>query len=249
MNIQHIAFIMDGNGRWAKKHGKPRVFGHEAGMYKIEQVCNWCKEYNIKYGSFFAFSKENWKRPRNEIEFIFSLIERYYQEQIKKLLSNNIRFIHIGDKSSLPLKTNSILTELEKITKDNDSFNLLFFFNYSSIDEINNAAVRFAEQYAMEYIKEYEKGKHSNYANLKDYLNKNISFNKFLYTYNIPDPDLLIRTSGEMRISNFLLYQIAYTELYFEKQLWPEYSKSHFIKAIESYNKRDRRFGSIKQQN
>ncbi|NMC66591.1 MAG: di-trans,poly-cis-decaprenylcistransferase [Spirochaetales bacterium] len=232
MSLQHIAFIMDGNGRWAKKHGKPRFLGHEAGMNKIEEVCNWCKEYNIKYGSFFAFSKENWNRPKNEVDFIFSLIERYYQDQINKLMSNKIRFIHIGDKSTLPTKTNHILNELENITKENDTFNLLFFFNYSSREEINNAAIYFAQELSKKNIKD-EDG--------------NLTFSSFLLTANFPDPDLLIRTSGEMRISNFLLYQIAYTELYFEPQLWPEYTKSHFVKAIESFYKRDRRFGKIKE--
>jgi len=232
MSLQHIAFIMDGNGRWAKKHGKPRFFGHEAGMNKIEEVCNWCKEYNIKYGSFFAFSKENWNRPKNEVDFIFSLIERYYQDQINKLMSNKIRFIHIGDKSTLPTKTNHILNELENITKENDTFNLLFFFNYSSREEINNAAIYFAQELSKKNIKDED---------------QNLTFSSFLLTKNFPDPDLLIRTSGEMRISNFLLYQIAYTELYFEPQLWPEYTKSHFVKAIESFYKRDRRFGKIKE--
>ncbi len=239
MSLNHIAFIMDGNGRWAKKHGKPRFYGHEAGMNKIEEVCNWCKEYNIKYGSFFAFSKENWNRPKNEVDFIFSLIERYYQDQINKLMSNKIRFIHIGDKITLPLKTVSILNELENITKENDSFNLLFFFNYSSREEINNAAINFALEYSRENLSQKD-----------DFIkkNNNISFSSFLYTVNFPDPDLLIRTSGEMRISNFLLYQMAYTELYFEPQLWPEFTKSHFIKAIESFYKRDRRFGKIKEE-
>lgn len=225
MNIQHIAFIMDGNGRWAKKHGKPRIFGHEAGMKKIEEVCNWCKDYNIKYGSFFAFSKENWKRPKSEVDFIFSLIDRYYKDQIEKLMSNNIKFIHIGDKKTIPERTNFILSELENITKNNNSFNLLFFFNYSAREELELAANNYSK-------------------NNPD----NKPFSYFLYTSNIPDPDLLIRTSNEMRISNFMLYQIAYTELYFEKQLWPEYSKSHFINAIESFQKRDRRFGTIKSE-
>lgn len=240
MDIKHIAFIMDGNGRWAKKHGKPRFFGHEAGMNKIEQVCNWCKEYDIRYGSFFAFSKENWNRPKNEVDFIFSLIDRYYKDQIKKLISNRIKFIHIGDKTTLPDRTNSILKELEEITKDNDAFNLLFFFNYSAREEIEMAAIRFANQLLKNKI-----SINDNETEKLPLKYDNLSFSSFLYTKNIPDPDLLIRTSGEMRISNFLLYQIAYTELYFEEQLWPEYTKSHFIKAIESYKKRERRFGSI----
>ncbi len=223
MELKHIAFIMDGNGRWAQRLGKPRVYGHEVGMNKIEEVCQWCIEYNIKYGSFFAFSKENWNRPKNEVDFIFSLIERYYQDQIEKLMENKIKFIHIGDKSNLPSKTLSIIDQLEKITKNNNDFNLLFFFNYSAREEIENAAIKFCQ---------------SKYKDNK--------FSSFLYTSNIPDPDLLIRTSGEMRISNFLLYQIAYTELYFEPQLWPEYSKDHFELALKSFEKRERRFGSIK---
>jgi len=223
MNLNHIAFIMDGNGRWAQKQGKPRIYGHEAGMNKIEQVCQWCKEYNIKYGSFFAFSKENWNRPKSEVEFIFSLIDKYYKEQIEKLMSNKIKFVHIGDKANLPDKTNNILAELEKITKLNDSFVLLFFFNYSARDEIEQAAIKYSQNN-----------------------DKKLPFSSFLYTSNLPDPDLLIRTSAEMRISNFLLYQIAYTELYFEEQLWPEYSKDHFENAIKSFKTRDRRFGTIK---
>lgn len=226
MNLKHIAFIMDGNGRWAQKQGKPRIYGHEAGMNKIEEVCTWCKEYDIKYGSFFAFSKENWKRPKQEVEFIFSLIDKYYKYQIEKLMSNNIKFIHIGDKDTLPPKTLNILNELEEITKENNSFYLLFFFNYSAREEIEKAALKFSDFY-----------------NKND--NNNIQFSNFLYTRLFPDPDLLIRTSGEMRISNFMLYQIAYTELYFENQLWPEYSKDHFILAINSFNERNRRFGSV----
>ncbi len=222
MDLKHIAFIMDGNGRWAQKQGKPRIFGHEKGMNKIEEVCQWCKEYNIKYGSFFAFSKENWNRPKSEVDFIFYLIEQYYKYQIEKLISNKIKFIHIGDKKELPDKTNSILSELENLTRENESFVLLFFFNYSAREEIEKAALNYSKN-----------------------IEKNNDFHFYLYTSQIPDPDLLIRTSGEMRISNFLLYQIAYTELYFESQFWPEYSKDHFVSAIQDYRNRKRRFGRI----
>lgn len=241
MEIKHIAFIMDGNGRWAQKHGKPRVFGHEAGMHKIEEVCNWCKEFGIKYGSFFAFSKENYSRPKNEVDFIFSLIEKYYQQQIEKLMKNNIKFIHIGEKESLPEKTLKIILQLEDITKNNNEFNLLFLFNYSSRDEIKYAAYNYAKAFLENGIL-----KDNNLLDNNLLSRNSLDFSSFLYTKGIPDPDLLIRTSGEMRISNFLLYQIAYTELYFEKQLWPEYSKSHFIEAIKSYNNRERRFGGLR---
>ena len=234
---KHIAFIMDGNGRWALKQKKPRFFGHEAGMNKIEQVCDWCKDFDVHIGSFYAFSKENWKRPQSEVDFILSLIEKYYKQKLETLNKNNIKFIHIGDKKELPPKTLSCISILEKETENNDSFYLLFYFNYSSRAELDRAALLLSEYIVKNDI---------NLQAVNSNTDINLSLSQFLYTKNFPDPDLLIRTSGEQRISNFLLYQLAYTELYFEPQLWPEFTRKHFEKAIKSYQKRDRRFGGLK---
>lgn len=229
--INHIAFIMDGNGRWAQKHGKKRVFGHLVGSRKIIEVCEWCAEKDIKMASFYAFSTENWSRPKEEVQYIFSLIEKNYQKELKRLIKNQIKVVHIGSKVNLPEKTVRLINNLEEETKNFDKFTLLFCFNYSGRFEIYEAIKKILSDFNEKKI------------SIENFKIEDIK--KYLYTADYPDPDLLIRTSGELRVSNYYLYQLAYTELYFEPQLWPEYSKDHFLIAIEDYYSRDRRFGKI----
>lgn len=229
--IKHVAFIMDGNGRWAKKQGKKRFYGHLIGSQKITEVCEWCLEQDIKIASFYAFSTENWARPKDEVNFIFSLIEKNYKKELKRLTENEIKVVHVGSKKNLPPKTKKLIQDLEEKTKNFNKFTLLFCFNYSGRFEIYEGIKKI--------LKDYEEGKIS----IENFNIEHIS--NYLYTTGYPDPDLLIRTSGELRISNYYLYQLAYTELYFEPQLWPEYSKDHFLKALDDFYSRNRRFGKI----
>jgi undecaprenyl diphosphate synthase len=230
-SLVHVAFIMDGNGRWAQKFNKPRTYGHREGAKKVKEVCSWCIEQNIKYASFYAFSKENWKRPKYEIEAIFSIIKDSYNNEFNKIREMGVKIVHIGDKNELPKDIVDIMNKIEKESELNDKLTALICINYSGKFEIENVIKNI--------VYDFEKGKIK-----KEEINDSL-IKKYLYTSNYPDPDLLIRTSGEKRISNFFIYQMAYTELYFEELYWPEYSKEHFLEAIKDYYKRKRRFGSI----
>ncbi len=227
----HIAIIMDGNGRWAKKRNLPRIFGHKEGAKSVREITQACVKLGVRYLTLYAFSTENWKRPKNEIKFLMRLLKEYLNNERKTLIKNNIRFKVIGNRNKLARDIIKKIEETEELTQKNTSLTLIIALNYGSRDEIINAV--------NEIIKDIKNGKL-----VKEKISENI-FKNYLYTKDIPDPDLLIRTSGEMRISNFLLWQIAYTELYVTKTLWPDFKAKDLMKAIYEFNKRERRFGGI----
>ncbi len=229
--IRHIAFIMDGNGRWAKKQGKKRIFGHKKGSSKIKEVANWCMEESIEVMTIYAFSKENWTRPKEEVNYILSLIKKAYKDEFQKLHKQNVRIKHIGDKKRVPEDILALFDKIEKETFNNTGLVLLICFDYSSRFEIIQAV--------KQILQDFKDGKIDSEEINEKY------FESHLLTNGYPDPDLMIRTSGEQRLSNFLMYQMAYTEFYFEQQFWPEYSKKNFKKAIDNYYNRDRRYGKI----
>jgi len=228
---QHIAIIMDGNGRWAKKRNLPRVFGHKEGAKSVREITKNCAKIGVKYLTLYAFSTENWKRPENEIKFLMGLLKNYLDKEKKILIKNNIRLKVIGNKTKLPLEIIKKIKEIERITKNNTLLTLILALNYGARDEILNAVKNIAKDIKRNKIEGNK-------------ITENL-FEKYLYTKDVPDPDLLIRTSGEMRISNFLLWQIAYTEIYVTKTLWPDFRKKELLKAIYDFNKRERRFGGI----
>jgi undecaprenyl diphosphate synthase len=221
---QHIAIIMDGNGRWAKKKLLPTKFGHQAGAKNVEKIVRLCKSYQIPYLTLYAFSSENWKRENQEISDLMDLFRHYLKNEVKKLIEEDIRILFIGDKSKLPLDIQELMRLAEEESQSKN-FTLILAVNYGGRDEIQAAALRLAQ-------KAIELGSEST-LNIED----------FLYTKPIPDPDLLIRTSPECRISNFLLWQIAYSELYFTNILWPDFNEDEFKKALEAYAQRERRYG------
>lgn len=225
MNLQHIAFIMDGNGRWAIERNKPRVYGHLKGAYKIEDVVRWCASRGIKYTTFYAFSTENWKRPNSEINFIFGLLERKISEFYERMQKEKVRLIFTGRIKEIGEKIYNICKEYEEKTKNNDRIIVNMALNYGGRAEIIDAVRKIINE-KIENIDEE-------------------NFRKFLYAPEIPDPDMVIRTSGEKRISNFLLWQSAYSELYFTDVYWPDFSEEDLEKAIKEYKKRKRRFGGI----
>lgn len=220
----HIAIIMDGNGRWAKQKSLPRLQGHLAGVNTVRRVTEYCQEFNIKYLTLYAFSSENWDRPKEEVEGLMSLFSKVIKEEINELKKNRIRVHFLGNLEELPDNVKKSALWIQDQTKNSDQLDLILAFNYSGRSEIIQAV-----------NKAIKKGKEITEE----------SFRNFLLLPDVPDPDLFIRTSGELRISNFLLYQIAYTELFFTDKLWPDFDKSDFIQALNSYKKRERRFGTI----
>jgi len=229
----HIAIIMDGNGRWAKKTGQPRLFGHKNGVKAVHRVTEACAEMGIKYLSLYAFSTENWNRPIAEVTGLMSLLVETLKVELKTLTKNNIKLSTIGDLSKLPAKTQEVLKQAILDTKMNNGLHLILALNYSSrweiISAINAMLTDFDTQHKKGPIDEMQ-------------------FVQYLNTANIPDPELLIRTSGEHRISNFLLWQLAYCELYFTETLWPDFSKENLYEAIIDYQSRERRFGLTSEQ-
>lgn len=233
LNIpNHVAIILDGNGRWAKKRFMPRNYGHMQGAKVVEQICEDADSIGIKYLTVYAFSTENWNRPQDEVEALMKLLRNYLKDCIKRANNNNMRVRVIGEKSRLSDDIISKIEELEECSKNNTGLNFTIALNYGSRDEIVRAV--------REISKDVKDGKISE----SDIDDKMIS--DYLDTRGIPDPDLLIRTSGEERLSNFLLWQLAYTEFYFTDVLWPDFNKKELIKAVEKYNERDRRFGKVK---
>lgn len=226
----HIAVIMDGNGRWAKKRGLPRVMGHRAGMKSVKEVIKSCRELGVKYLTLYAFSSENWKRPKAEVEALMRFLNEYIDKELRSFLKNGIRLNFIGRISGLPDYVRPKLNEAMEATKGCGAMTVNVALNYSGRGEIVDAAKIFASQ-----VKAGKLG--------ADDLDED-SFSGFLYTAGQPDPDLLIRTSGEMRISNFLLWQISYAELYVTPKLWPDFRKGDLMDAIKEYRKRERRFGA-----
>ncbi len=232
MNIpNHIAVIMDGNGRWAKKHGKKRFFGHREGMKRVRDIVEAAVDNNVNYLTLFAFSTENWLRPKEEIKFLMTLLEEFVKKEVSKLAKNNIKLKFIGNFSKLSDKYLKLIKEAETFTEKCNGLNLNIALSYGGRQEILDAIKKLLEDYKNNKIQ---------LSNIDHNL-----FSQYLYTKDIPDPDLLIRTSGEYRISNFLLWQIAYTELYITETLWPDFTKKEFEKALLDYSKRERRFGKI----
>ena len=231
---KHIAIIMDGNGRWAKKQGKLRVFGHEQGVIPVRETTEAAAELGVKYITLYAFSKENWNRPKYEVDALMSLLVKTINKEVKTLQKNDIRLQAIGDISSLPIKTRDQLQKAIDDTADNKQMTLVLALSYGSRWEIMEACKKIANQVKNNDIS-------------SDEINEEL-FSSMLNTSDIPDPELLIRTSGELRISNFLLWQIAYSELYFTEKLWPEFRKEDLYEAIIDYQNRERRFGKTSEQ-
>lgn len=230
----HIAIIMDGNGRWAKQKGNSRIFGHKNGVRSVRETVEAAAELQISFLTLYAFSTENWNRPRTEINALMSLLVSSLNKEIGTLIKNNVRLLAVGDILSLPSKVQKELNEAIETTKNNDGLSLVLALSYSSRWEIVNAVKKISN--------DIESNKISS-----DDINENM-FVSYLSTANIPDPELLIRTSGEFRISNFLLWQIAYTELYFTEKFWPDFRKEDFYQAINNFQKRERRFGKTSDQ-
>ncbi len=231
---QHIAIIMDGNGRWAKKRHLDRVEGHRAGVKAVKEIVKASVKLGIKVLTLFAFSKENWNRPKDEVSALMDLLKRYLKSDIKELMENNIRVRIIGDINDLPEDIQVSLKEVVEKTSKNTGMNLVFALSYGGRAEILSAVKRILNDSRNGLI-------------TPEKLSPDV-FERYLYTAGLPDPDLLIRTSGEYRISNFLLYQIAYTEIYVTKKLWPDFTREDLIQAIRDYQRRERRFGMTSDQ-
>jgi undecaprenyl diphosphate synthase len=221
--INHVAIIMDGNGRWGLKHKKSRNAGHKAGLKSVERIIKRSIEYNIKFLTLFAFSTENWKRPKKEINYLFNLLESFLKSKIDVFYKQNIKFKVIG-KKNFSKKLNLLLNSFEKKTLKNSKIQINLALNYGSKTELVNA------------IKKITKNK---------YIINEKNIEKFLYTKNIPNPDLLIRTGNTKRLSNFLLWQLAYSEIFFEKKLWPDFNENDYSKIINKFRKVKRNYGNI----
>ena len=230
----HIAIIMDGNGRWANKKGKSRDYGHKAGRKSVKQTVEACTELGVKNLTLFAFSTENWNRPKLEIDLLMKLLLLSLNQELKNLNKNNIRFKTIGNLDKLPKKVSSYLDKVTKETKNNNRMTLTLALSYGSREEMITVMKKIGDK-----VK-------NNLISLKN-IDESL-INQHLYTHYLPDVDLLIRTSGEKRISNFLLWQIAYAELYFTKKFWPDFSKEDLYEAIINFQKRQRRFGKTSEQ-
>ncbi|AID44678.1 undecaprenyl diphosphate synthase [Candidatus Arthromitus sp. SFB-mouse-Japan] len=231
----HIAIILDGNGRWAKNRNLSRTEGHKAGVENLEMLIDQCKDLNIKYITLYVFSTENWKRPAFEVNNLMLLLNKYLTERLDDLMQKNIRLNVIGDVSKLPKKTMKLIAFVINETKNNSKMVLTLAINYGARNEILRAVKNLAED---------AKNSKLDIDDIDEKL-----FSKYLYTYDIPDPDLLIRTSGEYRLSNFLLWQCAYTEFWYTDVFWPDFKKSDLYDALESFKKRKRRFGKVDDGN
>ena len=235
MNVpQHVAVILDGNGRWAKSKGMPRNYGHAQGRKNVERICEEAWRLGIKYLTVYAFSTENWNRPQDEVDALMNLLRRYMKTCLTTAAKNDMKVRVIGDITRLDADIRSRILELEEATKNNGGLNFQIAINYGSRDEL----VRGIRRLAQDCVDNKQDPAEITEAVIERYLD----------THGIPDPDLLIRTSGEQRLSNFLLWQLAYTEFYFTDVHWPAFTKEELIKAIEQYNKRDRRFGGVKEE-
>ena len=228
----HVAIIMDGNGRWAKKRLMPRNFGHKAGAKVVEQICEDAYNLGIKYLTVYAFSTENWKRTVEEVTGIMNLLRNYLKDCIERASKNNMRVRVIGDRTALDADIVERIEELEKMTAQYDGLQFTIALNYGGRDEILRAVKKIASN-----VKEGT----LDVENIDE-----TCISSYLDTNDIPDPDLMIRTSGELRLSNYLIWQLAYCEFYFTDVLWPDFNKEELIKAVEKYNQRDRRFGKVK---
>ena len=234
MNVpQHIAIILDGNGRWAKAKGMPRNYGHAEGSKNVEKICEEAWRMGIKYLTVYAFSTENWSRPENEVAALMKLLRNYMKTCLKTAAKNDMKIRVIGDIEPLDDDIKSRIRELEAATTDNGGLNFTIALNYGSRDELTRAAQKMAKDCAEGKIKAEE-------------IDESV-FETYLDTHGIPDPDMMIRTSGEQRLSNYLLWQLAYSEFYFTDVPWPDFTKEELVKAIEEYNHRHRRFGKVEE--
>lgn len=231
---RHVAIILDGNGRWAKAKGMPRNYGHVQGAKTVEVICEEAYKMGIQYLTVYAFSTENWNRPDDEVEALMKLLRNYMKTCLQTAKKNRMCVRVLGDKSRLDEDIRTRIEELEEATKDNDGLRFQIAINYGGRDEIVRAARRVAAK--------VEKGELEPEQVTADLLERHLD------TAGIPDPDLLIRTCNEQRISNFLLWQLAYTELYFTPVFWPDFTKEELIKAVEAYNQRDRKYGGLKEE-
>lgn len=227
----HVTIIMDGNGRWAKKQGLRRVFGHKAGVESVRQATEFAAEKGVKFLSLFAFSEENWKRPQDEVNTLMELMVDAILKETPTLLKNNVKFRVIGDKAKLPKAVQEKIISAENITMSSTGLTLIVFLSYSGKWDILQAAERYYR----------EKGESAQRPTPEE-------FDNYLSTAGIPDPDLLIRTSGEQRLSNYLIWQTAYTEFYFPEVFWPDFRKNDFQQALEEYSARERRYGKTGEQ-
>lgn len=228
----HVAIIMDGNGRWAAKRNLPHIMGHKAGSDNVERVMDACRDAGVKILTLYAFSTENWKRSHAEVKALMKLLESYLDDKTMKLKKEGVKLITIGDKSKLPEAVQEKLDKAIDVTKDNTQFVLNLALNYGARSEIINAVKNVSKDLLNEEL-------------ALDDLDEKM-FSKYLYTKGLPDPELLIRTSGEMRISNFLLWQISYSEIYVTEKFWPDFDKDDFLDAVKEYQARERRFGGRK---
>ncbi len=225
-SLNHVAIIMDGNGRWAKKRGLPRTFGHRAGVENVRKVVRYCSDNNIGYLTVYAFSTENFSRPADEVSALMDLLIEYFNKEIDELFANDVRVNIIGDTSMFSPKVKQAIENAHKKTKDCKKLVFSVALGYGARAEIAQAINKMLAEGKSNVTEE--------------------DISKYLYTFDMPDPDLIIRTSGEQRLSNFLLYQAAYSEFYFTDTLWPDFDEKEFDKAIEEYQRRDRRFGGVK---
>ncbi|MEE1443715.1 MAG: isoprenyl transferase [Blautia sp.] len=230
----HVAIILDGNGRWAKSKGMPRTYGHIKGCENLEKICSMAKELGVKYLTVYAFSTENWKRSREEVDGLMKLFRNYMKKCLKISAENKMRVRVIGDPRAFDEDLQQKIKELEEFSSQFDELHFQIALNYGSRDEIRRA------------VQDMARDVKSGVLNPEDITEETIS--DYLDTKGLPDPDLLIRTSGEERLSNYLLWQLAYTEFYFTDVPWPDFDKEEFVKAIEKYNGRERRFGGVKEE-
>lgn len=227
----HVSIIMDGNGRWAREHGHERIFGHKKGVETVRVVAEAAAEAGVKYLSLYAFSEENWGRPKEEVDFLMHLMMDSIASEVEMLMKNGVRFRVLGNLARLPEALQQGIAALEEKTRENTALDLILFVSYSGKWDIFQAAKKFAAEHSGEDI---------------DKITDMSAFSKYLVTDGIPDPDLIIRTSGEERISNYLLWQGAYSELLFVKKMWPEFGKEDFTAALAEFASRDRRYGKVK---
>lgn len=231
---RHIAIIMDGNGRWAQNHSLGRIAGHRKGAESVRSVVESCRRIGIPFLTLYAFSSENWSRPETEVKALMTLLEKYLKTEARVMMKNNIRLLTIGDTEALPSKVRAVLEDTIRQTTANTAMTLILALNYGSQDEILGAVRRLVD--------EARRGS----VEAADITQER--FSNYLHTKGIPDPDLLIRTSGEFRLSNFLMWQMAYTEFYFTDTLWPDFREEQLIEAILEYQRRERRFGKTSDQ-
>ena len=231
---QHVAIILDGNGRWAKSKGMPRNYGHAQGSKNVERICEDAYHMGVKYLTVYAFSTENWNRPGDEVAALMKLLRNYMKTCLKTAAKNDMKIRVLGDVTGLDDDIRTRIEELEEATKNNGGLNFQIAINYGSRDEIIRGVRRL--------VKDCAQGKVE-----PEQIDEKL-FEGYLDTHDIPDPDLLIRTSGELRLSNFLMWQLAYTEFYFTDVPWPAFKKEHLQSAIEKFNNRDRRYGGVKEE-